>query len=340
MPTLDIFNSDAFGLVSMTAAINKMDFVPGRAGDLVFAGIGEGITTTTAMMEEYAETLSLLSTKPRGAPAAQNAAIKRVVRSVPVPHIPEDDTITAAEVQNVRAFGSDSELQGVQAVVNQRLSRMTKKMDLTLENLRLGALKGVVKDADGSTLVSMFTLFNVSQQGDINFATGTDATDIRGKCASVIRAIKREVKAPWPNGARVHALCSDGFFDALLKHPNVKGVYDGYAAAERRLGESYVHGIFEFGGIFFENYQGTDDNSTVTIASNEYIAFPVGVPGVFAEYYAPGDFMETVNTVGLPRYAKLVPDPSGLNRSVIIHGQMNPLPVCLRPRVLIKGSTS
>jgi hypothetical protein len=29
--------------------------------------------------------------------------------------------------------------------------------------------------------------------------------------------------------------------------------------------------------------------------------FPVGVPGLFRQYNAPVDFVETANTIGLPR---------------------------------------
>ena len=34
MPALDIFSSSAFSMVSLTDAINKMPYVPGRIGQL------------------------------------------------------------------------------------------------------------------------------------------------------------------------------------------------------------------------------------------------------------------------------------------------------------------
>jgi surface antigen len=48
----------------------------------------------------------------------------------------------ADEVQGVREFGSESSVQSVQTIVNERLGDMAAKHDLTLENLRLGAIKG------------------------------------------------------------------------------------------------------------------------------------------------------------------------------------------------------
>ncbi len=64
--------------------------------------------------------------------------------------------------------------------------------------------------------------------------------------------------------------------------------------------------------------------------------FPVGVPGLFVNYFAPADYLEAVNTPGLPRYAKTAPD-SSFNRWVDIQVQSNPLPICTRPNVLIQG---
>lgn len=335
---LDIFNNDAFSLINLTAAINKIDHVPDRAGQLAFVGVGEGVTTNVVAIEQKAEALSLVSSSVRSAPVAKDNAGKASLESIVVPFFPLESEIRADEVQGKRAFGSESNAEAVASVVNTRLSRMASRLDLTLENLRLGALKGQIVDADGSTvLVNLFTKFGVTEETAVNFALTTAATDVRGKCAQVIRTMKKNAKIALPGSAKVHALVGDNFFDALISHANVKGVYDGFGAAERRLGESYVHGIFEFGGIFFENYRGTDDGSTVGIGTDGARFFFTGAPGLYAEYYAPGDFMETVNTIGLPRYAKMGGDPSGMNRFVTLHTQQSPLPLCLRPKTLMSA---
>lgn len=332
---LDVFNTDAFSTVRLTAAINDMDHVPGRAGEIAFVGVGSGVNTTTVAIEARGDSLALIQTSERGAPAAQREADKRTLRDVRVPHIKKEQTIRADQVQDVRAFGSEDALQGVEVVIMDQMEKLARDHDLTLEHHRLGALRGTILDADGSTLLDLFTAFGVTQESEVNFALTTDTTDVRGKCAAVERQMKRNLKMALPSTARIHALCSDAFFDALLFHKEVKGVWDGWASAERRLGDSYVHGIFEYGGIFFENYQGTDDNSTVTIAANKAQFVWSGVPGLYSESYAPADFMETVNTVGLPRYAKIGPDPSGFNRFATLHTQQNPLPLCLRPKTLM-----
>jgi len=335
---LDIFNNDAFSLISLTAAINKIDHIPGRAGELAFSGVGSGVNTTTVAIEQKGETLSLVSSAQRGAPVAQIGGVARTADYIGVPFLPLESVIRADEVQNVRAFGSDNNAEAVQAVVASRMSSLVQRHDLTLENLRLGALKGQVIDADGTTvLVDLFSKFGVTAEAAVNFALTTGTTDVRQKCQEVIRKMRVNSKMALPGSARVHALVGDNFFDALIGHANVKGVYDGYAAAERRLGGDYSHGIFEFGGIFFENYRGSDDG-VVGIGTDTARFFWTNAPGIYAEYYAPGDFLETANTIGLPRYAKMAPDVSGLNRYVTLHTQQSPLPLCLRPKTLMSAT--
>ena len=136
MSLLDIFNDDAFSLTSLTATINDQPYQPGRIGNLgLFAE--SGINTTTAVVESRNGELVLLSTSERGAPAPQAKGGKRQVRSFVIPHIPYDATIVADEVRNVRAFGSESALEGVRTVVNQRLASMNANHEVTLEHLRL-----------------------------------------------------------------------------------------------------------------------------------------------------------------------------------------------------------
>ena len=90
-----------------------------------------------------------------------------------------------------------------------------------------------------------------------------------------------------------------------------------------------------YSGIVFEEYRGRVGTVDFTDASKAYF-FPVGVPGLFRQYNAPADFVETANTIGLPRYAKQAVDQQ-FARWVMLHVQSNPLPICTRPRVLIKG---
>jgi hypothetical protein len=347
--SLDVFNDDAFSLSTLTAAINAIDHVPGRAGELVFAGVSAGIPTTRVSVERVGDALTLIQTSARGAPAPKESEDKRELIDFNVPQVKLESTIYAAELQDIRAYpGAVREafgdrLRGAKSAVRSRMDKMTGRHDLTIEHHRLGALKGVITDADGSVLVDLFEEFGfLNSDGqpepeEFDFDLDTWSINLRTKCSDVVRAMKRNAKTEIPSDAKVWAFAGDTFFDKLLEHPSVKKVWDGTASAKSALGDSYVDGVFEFGGIFFENYTGTDDNTTVAIDPDEARFFFTGVPGLYSESFAPADFLDTVNKPGLPRYARIALDPK-FAQWVELHTQQNPLPLCLRPSTLMKGT--
>jgi hypothetical protein len=58
-----------------------------------------------------------------------------------------------------------------------------------------------------------------------------------------------------------------------------------------------------------------------------------GVKGLFAITSAPADTFETVNTLSLPLYARMIPYRDR-NEWVRLEIESNPLPICTRPQVL------
>ena len=341
---LNVFQQDAFSVMSLTDAINKIPFVPGRAGQVI-PWVESGIRTLTAMIEEKDGVLSLVNPTPRGGPGEAFAKTRRTARSLTVPHYQVDDAIWADEVQGIRAFGSESELQTVQSLVNERAGEhVSQRLDPTLEFQRIGAVKGVILNADGSTLYNLFTEFGVSQIGEIDFDLDNANPNrgvLRKACAGVVRNVANELGGVPFIG--IHAFCGDTFFDELLAHKEVVESYQGTEMA-KVLREGYVYpngmkiyGAFEFGGIVWENYRGSVGSTSFVEATKCHI-FPVGVPGLFRTVYAPADYVETVNTMGLPRYMKQFPMPN--DKGVNLELQMNALNYCTRPRVLLKGKNT
>jgi hypothetical protein len=323
MPMIDVFNSDAFSVVSLTDAILKAPYKPGRIGALrLFRE--RGITTTTVVVEEKDGQLTLIQTSPRGGPASTIGNKKRTARSFVVPHLERESVILADSVQNVRAFGSENNQQAVQAIVNERLADLRAMHEVTLEHLRMGALQGIVLDADLSTLFNLFTEFGVAQQtADLDVAA-----DIRNQCVAIQRLIETELGAEPVSNYR--AFCGDDLFDALVAADAVK---DSFKHQEGAVLRADLRGGFSYGGIVWENYRGSVGAVDFIEADHAYV-FPEGT-NIFATYFAPADFMETVNTVGLPLYAKIAVDQE-LNRWAKAHSQSNPLALCLRPRAVVK----
>jgi hypothetical protein len=210
---------------------------------------------------------------------------------------------------------------------------MRNKHAFTLEHLRLGALTGLILDADGSIIYDLFDEFELSQ-ATIAFDLANANSDVKGHCYEVLAHIEENLKGEFMSG--VHVLCSPEFFRALTGHKSVKEAYTNWQQGAILIND--VRAGFTFAGLTFEEYRGqaSSPDGTVRrfIAAGEAHAFPLGTVDTFATYFAPADFNETVNTLGQPLYAKQ--EPRKFDRGTDLHTQSNPLPMCHRPGVLVK----
>ena len=333
MEMVNPFAADAFNMVSLTNAINILPNNYGRLREMKLMP-GRGVRTRTIVIEECNGILNLLPTKPVGAPGTQQQRGKRKVRSFVVPHIPADDWIDPSEYQGIRAFGSENAMASLASILNDHLADLRNKHAITLEFLRWGALKGEILDANGETLFNLFNEFEIAKK-TVYFDLGTDTTKVQTKCFEVSRHIEDNLKGEVMS--HVHTFCSSEFFDKLIVHPNVQAAYANHSGAIAVMGgdprKKFVHN-----GIVFEEHRGLatdmEGNTRRFIAAGKAIAFPVGTGSTFATYYAPADFIETANTIGKDLYAKQ--QPSKFGRGVDIHTQSNPLPMCMRPAVLVE----
>jgi hypothetical protein len=337
--TLDVFNSDAFSTLSLTATVNKLPHQPMRIGQLgLFDEKGE--RTTSVEIEEQDGRLTLIQSSQRGGPAPDPlAGKKRKMRNFRMFHFARDSKVFADEVQNIRAFGTESDLQTVQGLVGERLAELRPMHEVTLEYHRVNAIRGLLLDADGSTLLNLFTEFGVSQQTqDFNFTSGT--LDVRNVCVAAMRKSEDELGGQIVSGYR--GLCSAEWFDALVAHANVK---EAFKYQEGQVLRDDLRRGFRFGGIDWEEYRGSvakpdsvGGGNAAFIEAN--VAYLVPQTSIFITRFAPADYEETVNTLGLPLYAKQAPDPSGFNKYRQIETQSNPICLCLRPRAVIKLTKS
>ena len=332
---LDPFVGDAFTSTALTDAIS---ILPNQFGLLAKKGLfpEKGVPTRAIIVEEQHGVLNLLQTQPLGSPAEYNSKGQRKVRTFRIPHIPLEDVLLPEEYAGVRAFGSATGMSQLVDIMNDKLQTIKNKHDVTKEYHRMGALKGIILDADGSVLYNLFDEFEITQ-ATADFALDTETTDVRNKCMGILRTIEDNLLGEVMTG--VECLCSEEFFDALIAHPSVVKVFSGYQEAVARLGGDPRKG-FQFGGITFEEYRGRvpDKNGTLRrfIASGEAHCYPVGTMNTFQMYNAPADFLETVNTIGQPYYVKTAPRKH--NRGLDIHSQSNPLALCKRPGTLVKLS--
>lgn len=337
MATMDIFNNSAFRTTSLSNMVMKRDFRPQLLGSLNLFNV-QPVRTRSIFVDRKEGGLTLIPTSADGAPPEVLDKENRSAVNLRTTRLTKRSTLYAHELDGIRAFGSETELMAVQREFATRTDRLNEDMELTHEHHRLGALQGILLDADGVTVLYDYsTEFNEAIPAATSFELDVTGTDVHGITKDIARSMGRSGKGALA-GAQIHAICGDDFYDALVSHQNVEKFYlNQQAANSLRENQSTVFESFKVGAITFHNYQGTDDNSTVAVPTDECKIFPVGARDVFNVAYSPLESTQFVNTPGQRVYAMTIPDRE---RSMWMQAELYSYPLfyCSRPSVLRKGT--
>ena len=331
MATLDIFNDDAFSLSQLSKTIVDIPRVQTRIGNM---GIFNeyGINSLTMMIERKGDKLSLVPAAPRGGVRQPIASGKRKLIPVAAIHLPQGGAVMADEVQGIRAFGSETEVESAVKLVTTKLAKMKAQLDLTLEYQRAGAIMGKVMDADGTTeLWDYYDIFGFTQETiDFDIVGNTTEDQVKIK----IQTLKKKMRAAL--GGRsftgIGVISSEGFMESLTRHASVKKAFElfqqnVYARTDQL--ESDVSWM----NVNFMDYSG-GLGTTDFVPAGEAFAYPIGVSGMFETAFAPADYMETVNTNGLPYYAKQ--ERMSFDKGIELESQSNPLHLNSLPEAVFR----
>jgi len=319
--------ADLFTVASMTASANKLPPMPTKLGASgLFAE--KGIATTFVTVDEQNGRLILVPNTSRNLDPVPLKNGRRTRRVFEAAHLPVARTIMANDLQNIAAFGQDGVLQSQAQVINDKLQEMINSVEATREWQRMGAVSGKILDADGSVLFDLFDEFGVTKK-TTPVPLSAASTKVMKYCLDAKRWAETKLGGVMVKGYR--AYCDAVFFDAFTGHPTVQAAFANYQAAQDRLGGDMRSG-FTFGGIEFIEYE-------ITVSGQKFIpagtakVFPLA-PGVFTMTNSPANYLETVNTLGLPFYAKS--EARKLGKGWDMEVQANPLAMCLYPEALVE----
>jgi hypothetical protein len=351
MATIDAFRQDPFSMISLTEAVERNPFRPSGIGAL---GVFEAnpIRTVALAVERRAGVLTLIQTSPRGAPAVERTTEQRTAQYFPTPRLRHGDTIRADEIQGVREFGSETEVMQLQTEVARRLMGPTgllSNIEYTWEHMRLAAVQGSLIDADGTLIWNWFDQFAITAAAEVAFnLPAKTAGSLRPAVHGIIRAMARAAQGAYTSTTQVVGICGDTFWDELTTHPDVEKTFLNWQqAVELRKGIGFglgpqggiAEGMFDamnFAGVDWFNYRGSDDTTTLGIATDKVKFFPRNAPGVFKVAYAPAENFTYVNTPGKPQYVQPIFDIQR-NEWWRMEVSSYPLFICTRPEVLQSG---
>lgn len=156
--------------------------------------------------------------------------------------------------------------------------------------------------------------------------TGSSTTFLQAKTAhEVLKAQERRLRLDKMKGE-------------LMDHAKVEDAYKYYSSTGAQPLREDTRRRFPFAGMIFEEYNATVTLSTgsteTLVPAGEGLAFPMGTMDTFVTYGAPANLIETVNTMGLPIYARQIARNDG--SAIDVKTEASVLPVNKRPRLAVR----
>lgn len=324
MPVDNIWDNDEFSQASLTDSINKQPRVEGR---LARHFRQKSIRTTSAVIEEKQGLLSLIQSSDRGTEPNILGKPKVKRRIFTIPHLQLNGQLLAKDLQDALAFGSEDQLKSVAEETDEILEGLAQDHENTWEFHRAGAIQGLVKDADGSTIHNYFDEFSVTEQV-ITFTPAVAKSWVL-KSADLSRKMDDALgQTAWTG---ITAYCGPTFWDALISDNEFEEAWLRWRDGERLRDDPRMK--FSLWGINWEEYR-------TKVGTNYFLPVDVArfVPegaDLFRHYSAPADTMDEVNKKGKPMYVRSEPMKGDKGRW--FQSQSNPLFIPLRPGGLFKG---
>lgn len=330
MPSL--FTPDLFTCADLCASVNRIPYVPSLLRNVFESDSSRTVNIAIDVEESH---LTLVPDSKRGipgqAPARKNDRKTKVIAAT---HLIATDTIHPEDVQDVRAFGS-TELETIAQRIAKKQANLRRNIEATLEYHRVGAVKGEVLDANGTTVLhDIYNTFGIIKPNDISLTWPSSASGAKNTVLAAIQGVVEDIEdamggVPFDG---VMAICGSDFWTHLVGNPFVREAYNLWAANRPAFGQAHdwTAGMFSYGGVYFARYSRSVGGNTLVNTKKAHF-FPVG-PGIFKHVYAPADYMETVNTDGMEFYSRMDAIPK--DRGYELEVQSNPLTICLYPDAL------
>ena len=331
------FDEHGFTAATLTERINKK---PSTYGMIRKSGIFsiEPVYTSDIVFNMVNGKITLLPVKDPKSKPNQKEKQKGERRYFSTVHIPYQNTIWADDLFQSLSLSSN-QLVTLMEIMNKELEEMKDDHAITEEHMLVGALQGVIYDADGTTVLKdLFTEFGVTKK-TVGFALGTDTTDVSSKCKEVVRHVKKNIGGDTMTG--VECICDAVFFDALTSHPNVKDIWLKHeATVNATMSGADPTQRFPFSGIVFKEYD-AEASHPVTGAALPFIGagkahfYPVGTRKTAKLHYSPARNFSAMGKPGQSLFAQQMMDPKG--KYIDVDTEQNLFPMWYRPECLVEG---
>jgi hypothetical protein len=305
----------------------------------------EPIGTTVVGIVRVGNSIRVLPAKPRGTRGPEVTADGEKIFYLEVPHFPLADKLGPADIQNKATIvNGRPQPATVDSATAKKLQKLRRSHAITREYLKFAALKGLVKDGDGNTIVDLYTFFGIAKV-TVDLVLGTAGTDIVGKLEEIRTSVLSKVQGD--TVGRVEAIIGTALMGRLVQHPKFEKYWMNTPAAQElikldrhNLGQDFGR-VIDTGTILLRESVGSvpvKAGNELLMAADKGVAYPSGTSEMFTCYDAPPHHIDHVNQPGEEIF---------ISEKVLDHGegvefksQSNALPVVKRPEALVEITSS
>lgn len=337
--------------LDLTTEVNRIPNEFGLVNELGLAPI-EAKGSRFVRIDFRDGVIHVLSAEPVGGTGQLTADDEQSGVIMEIPHFPHFEAIRVDDVDTVlQVFNGQVNLASLDREIQRKLNKIRRNHSVTLEFIRLGMLRGLIKDGKGRVLYDLFNVFDITKK-TVDFTLGTDGTNIREKCEEVNDHVMTNLKGETSSG--VEALVSPTFFGKLIDHPNVEKFWlqAQNSAEHRQLSRDRRGGnwgrVFEFGDILWREYKGSlpvkAANGTISQVANveaqKAHAYPTGTQEMIRTFEAPVHHIDMVNQEPDTDTIYISTEPLKHGEGYEMKSQSNRLAVCKQPDCLVEITTS
>lgn len=333
---ITLLQDDKFSAATLTDVVNRNQKVWRKIKSMGLFD-EEPINTTSVVIDVEEGEVNVMPQTSRGGPSSTQKPRSPKAVTLSVPNFKRKAYVTAQDMQNVIDV-SERSLLSLQNAIAKKARPLNDDMEITHEFLMAKALQGTVADAEGNTIVNLFTAFGKSQTTiDFNFG---NSGNVVATADALDTAIDDKLGDETKTATLV--LCSPEFWTAMLGNKTIFDIYKNREVGPNPLINDLRDG-FEFQNLVFVKYAGSvtiNGNKVPFVPANEAIALPLGTRNTFKMYYAPADLLEFANQDGKAKYLTQSYEKQDGEDKVVVRAETNPLPICNKPDVLIRVTKS
>ncbi|WP_438752057.1 major capsid protein [Pararhizobium sp. O133] len=339
--------------VELTEEVNRIPNTFGLLNALNVAP-SEAKSSKYVRIEYRDGEIYVLAAEPRGGPGDVGPNDSENFIILEIPHFPHIDFISPDDFDGVmEVVNGQITAASLDREIARKLATIRRKHSITREYIRLGMLKGLIKDGKGRTLYDLYAAFQITKK-TVDFLLGTAGTDVMAKCEEVLDHIQTNIKGETVGG--VDSIVSPTFFNKLVTHAKVEKFWlqAQNSALHTTIERQYLGGnwgrVFEFGGINFREYKGSlpVKNAAGVITSEKNVAddmgyaYPTGTQNMMKTFEGP---VYHINRLNQP--IENTAEPVFITTEELKHGggvefksQSNALAVCKQPECQVELTTS